>query len=406
MKIVIIAANGNPVTAEDGGGVDGEGIAIRRVALRANRPTAGEWEQFDEISVSNGKVALKTSKGYYVTAEPDGKLSTNRKTIGEWETWSKLPNGYQSWQGKYLCCELGGVDPFLVANRELQGLWETFQIQVTGALQLTVSGTSFLLNGEAIKLKGFSSFGLLKKYIDGQDVTANIKEMQSLGILSPRIFCRCKNLFVLEPDSYTDYDDRLANLTDLLNHAGLIPQYEVLVDCWEMTLPEQMVFARRVAEVLSGFSAMFDLVNEFDSQWQKVDPLRFNKPDGVLSGRGSGSSGTNPPLSPWDYSSFHNRRDDKWLITIPKDSTLIVDGFPSYYGVHQALYYDEPKGFADTPRPDRSNSPRDAFTLGCMLGLWTSGGVCHTDNGRYSVELSEIQMDCAKEFVRGLSATS
>lgn len=87
-SVLMQVHNGQFVCAEYGGGGP----------LIANRPTAGEWEIFTLIKVSNhddpviksgDQIALQVHDGRFVCAESGGgrELMANRSSIQEWETF-------------------------------------------------------------------------------------------------------------------------------------------------------------------------------------------------------------------------------------------------------------------------------------------------------------------------------
>lgn len=86
-------------------------------------------------------LTLRSAHGFYVCAEPDGRLVANREAIGPWETF-ELENGGDGWtglksaHGRYVCAE-GGGGSTLVADRVSFGPWERFTIRrVDGGVAL------------------------------------------------------------------------------------------------------------------------------------------------------------------------------------------------------------------------------------------------------------------------------
>src|SRR5262245_46485368 len=108
MKIAL-QYQGFYVSAEQGGGLDTR--VITTPALIANRPDCGPWETFDVEPQSGDAFALKTSGGYYITAENGGggKLRTNATDVGVWETFRGDPTQglIVTWDGVHLVDALG-----------------------------------------------------------------------------------------------------------------------------------------------------------------------------------------------------------------------------------------------------------------------------------------------------------
>src|SRR5262245_18888424 len=108
MKIAL-QYNGLYVSAEQGGGIDTR--TSDTVALVANRTACGPWETFEVEPQSGDAFALKTSEGFYITAEHGGggKLRTNATEIGVWETFrgDATQGLIVTWDGVHLVDALG-----------------------------------------------------------------------------------------------------------------------------------------------------------------------------------------------------------------------------------------------------------------------------------------------------------
>ncbi|MEU1839503.1 GH25 family lysozyme [Micromonospora chersina] len=105
-------------------------------ALIANRAAIGPWEQFDQIDVGGGFVALRARvNGRYVTAENAGAspLIANRTAVGSWEKFRVVTNAdgtvslLANANNRYVTAEQSGTLP-LIANRAAVGLWEKFRV--------------------------------------------------------------------------------------------------------------------------------------------------------------------------------------------------------------------------------------------------------------------------------------
>jgi beta-glucosidase len=116
-------ANGRLVTAENAGAA----------ALIANRDAVGPWEQFDEIDLGGGTIALRAhANNRYVTAAPGASLIANATTAGAQQTFRLVRNGDGSVSliaanGSYVCAENAGAAA-LIANRQAIGQWEEFDL--------------------------------------------------------------------------------------------------------------------------------------------------------------------------------------------------------------------------------------------------------------------------------------
>ncbi len=121
------AANGKYVAAENQGAS----------SLRADRASAGTWEQFEIVDLGNNRIALKSLiNGRYVCADNYGNdpLIANKTAIGTWETFEviTLPDGKKVLKAlannKYVCADLNrAVAGELIADRASYSTWETFE---------------------------------------------------------------------------------------------------------------------------------------------------------------------------------------------------------------------------------------------------------------------------------------
>ncbi len=102
--------------------------------LIPNRTAIGPWEQFDQIDVGGGYIALRSlANGRYVTAAAAGSqpLIANRTAIGPWEKFKLITNSDGSASllananGRYVTAAAAGSQP-LIANRTAIGSWEKF----------------------------------------------------------------------------------------------------------------------------------------------------------------------------------------------------------------------------------------------------------------------------------------
>lgn len=103
--------------------------------LVANQPDSTKAEVFEKIDQKNGKCALKSSAGKFVSdyRTQNNKLAAKGSYIGEWELFEIIKAGegianLKSSAGKIICSDphLGGA---LFANRNEAKEWETFTIK-------------------------------------------------------------------------------------------------------------------------------------------------------------------------------------------------------------------------------------------------------------------------------------
>ena len=89
----------------------------------------GTWEIFTVTFVRDHLVNFKGAHGKFLVAEQDGKVNANREVDDVWETFevTKKGNGFafKSHHGKWLVAEENGA---LNANRTKDSIYETFQV--------------------------------------------------------------------------------------------------------------------------------------------------------------------------------------------------------------------------------------------------------------------------------------
>jgi hypothetical protein len=100
--------------------------------LSANQSDATKAEVFEKVDQGNGKFALKTSAGKFVSdvRSAENKLYANRAAVGEWEQFEiiNVEGGkinLKSSAGKMVCGDQG-TGGIMVANRDNASDWETF----------------------------------------------------------------------------------------------------------------------------------------------------------------------------------------------------------------------------------------------------------------------------------------
>ena len=104
-----------------------------------NRDIANEWEYFHMEKRQGGKITLRGVHGMYVSAQPDGGVQINRQAAPPtgWEEFTVEDRGnnvicLKSVHGKYLSAQMDGTAQW---NRDSapKGGWEEFQIVHPGA---------------------------------------------------------------------------------------------------------------------------------------------------------------------------------------------------------------------------------------------------------------------------------
>lgn len=103
--------------------------------LNATQTDSVKAEVFEMIEMGNKQIALKTSWGKFVTLEmkPELRLIGKEESAGDWETFKfiKLSNGnynIMAFNDRYVCCDRA-LNNLIVANRDKASDWETFILE-------------------------------------------------------------------------------------------------------------------------------------------------------------------------------------------------------------------------------------------------------------------------------------
>ena len=90
----------------------------------------GDWEKLTLEPTGDGHIAIRTCHGYYLSAQPDGRIDRCPGRIGgDWEKFTVQTNSdgsvsFRSCHGNYLCDEGSSF----VWNRPAIGGWESFDV--------------------------------------------------------------------------------------------------------------------------------------------------------------------------------------------------------------------------------------------------------------------------------------
>ncbi len=125
---------------------NGKFLCCEGEKIVSNRGKVGPWEVFSFIWLSGKRFALRAYTGKYVCAEGGGggEVNVNRDRIGEWEQFTLVQHGdrvsFRTHNGHYLCADFNlGLDGLIVADRDVSGPYEWFEIDVVQANSVPVS---------------------------------------------------------------------------------------------------------------------------------------------------------------------------------------------------------------------------------------------------------------------------
>jgi hypothetical protein len=292
MQITLRAANGRYVCAEGGGGIDSRiGGAI---AVRADRADAGPWETFTVYPLDEGRIALETCNGFYLTAEGGGggALRTDARAIGPWESFAVVgfpgaPDeiALQTWDRVHvLCAEIGSLDPVVNATRTGIGEWERFArgfLEPPGPTPAPLAGRlrcadgRFVNDAGPVHVRGISEFSFVHLARTGREAELIRRRDRASGTGGrnlARVFARAVNLFDLDARQagYLDAVDRALTLNA---EAGMYTELVVGVDAHGLTAAERRAFLVALLDAFGGRpEVLWQLSNEpWQNGWSGTD---------------------------------------------------------------------------------------------------------------------------------------
>lgn len=266
---------------------------------------------------------------------------------------------------------------------------------------------------------GASDFKLFARYAAGEDVAPVIEQRKETGANIVRVFLMYDGALGKFHPWEQDWPTSLRAFIPYVNERGLRIEFVVFADA-QTAMPDhnlQLQWWRDVTTTLSDYAngVIVELVNEWPQNG--IDPTRFQRPPPewrLLASRGS-SLGDAPPwgaygspyFAPWDYDTFHPRRD------YPKDLFLedgwwIADGRLGdgpRVGSPHPLIFDEPIGFAEEAQPGRrANDTYSAQAIALACRAYGAGCTFHSDQGINSELWTGRTLTAAQSFFRACTA--
>lgn len=255
-------------------------------------------------------------------------------------------------------------------------------------------------DGSLYRWRGCTDFLLLKRYLDGEDLTALLASRAAQGAALVRVLGMvAPPISTFDPSTYPTYYTSLSGFAALLATAGF--DLELVVFASAQSLPafneltEQRAHLLAVRNALSASpNVILELCNE--AFQNGVDPAAHSRPVGLLSAKGSGRD-ESPDLPAWDYATFHAPRDSEW----PRKSHNAME-LADLLG--RPVINDEPMGAAESAiSGSRSDVPDDFYWFAATAMLLAGGGTFHSTAGITSVPWGPVQTLCAAAFYAGLA---
>lgn len=277
----------------------------------------------------------------------------------------------------------------------------TLTREVVALPRLVARGAYFAREtGERWTWIGASSFNLLNRFRQGEDIEPVLTQLQGLGFNAVRVFtvydicatgqgCQAIGRSEPTPDLYAaipGFSRALARhglYAELVAFTGpyaLLPSDDAKVQHWESLIA-----------ATGGLSNLtLELINEADHPANAGVPLaRMRRPSGVLASHGSRTADEEPVPPPWDYATYRPAGGE-WHRKVGHNAMEVGDAWQVPVVANETIRY-----------PDNERSPERAFDAAAGGALLTAGSVFHSVSGKASVPLSGAEVEAARAWVAG-----
>jgi hypothetical protein len=415
----IIASNGRFLTAESGGGLNGDPARgpARNDALVADRTAADlarfgdAWQQFTIVHNPDGTVALQIGP-WFVTAERGGGsyVSTDRDVNEAWQRFAAIEIGdgiaFRCSDGThYLRVRTDLARPVVDASGTANmGAAITFTTDVPPIAALRADGVTLRnASGSRVSLCGYDMFTALRIEIDdpsGARLQPLLEESRIYGFRLWRVFgqaSRTENGYYDLRPTEPGYYEALGRLGQRLTANGIYLLHTCYAD--NQVIKSGPDHWTRTADALRPYQEGVFLSG--GNEWQKngFDPASLPNPHLKWWSRGSGV-GDAKPATPngATFVEFHPRRD------YPKalDDTVASATFIQYtYGFNQPLIIDEPPRMGDDGSADIYADPDICWQFARHYSTQCAGAVFHARPGQTGVLIppGSATAQCAQMWV-------
>ncbi|POZ59980.1 fascin domain-containing protein [Chromobacterium alticapitis] len=96
--LALQTSNGHYLTAVNGGGLGGPNSGPYAVALHSDAKAKGAWETLYLVQLANGRVAFRTTTGYYLTAINGGGMGGPNSSASPFHTDATWASAWERFQ--------------------------------------------------------------------------------------------------------------------------------------------------------------------------------------------------------------------------------------------------------------------------------------------------------------------
>lgn len=261
--------------------------------------------------------------------------------------------------------------------------------------RLHIEGTTFRTESNHLwQWRGYSWFLGYRRFLAGEDVTADLRWLRSHGVNIVRVFGPLPWRETPDYRAETFNTDRLSAFFTLLAEHGL--RVEFVPVCYgrvsdpavrEFTLDAQRALVQRVYDVAQHhWNVLIECANE--PHVNQTDPVAILKNvdrRGVLTAYGlygkyyDNATGVDPVV---DYGTIHVLRDSSWHRKARHTQEL-------QHATHVPTVSDEPAKITEPDfhypggKNDPARTPAEMVWHGAITHLWTPGFTLHTEEGKW-----------------------
>lgn len=267
---------------------------------------------------------------------------------------------------------------------------------------LQISGIDFVdAAGARQVFNGCDQFCAFRQFLDGVDLTEQLRESRDLGFHLWRVFLMGSkaqnNVLELRPTD-AGYWPALRLFAFFLNANGIVLLATVFVDAQDVMpkADDRRAHWGKVANELHGSTTLLSGGNE----WSKngFNPSELSSPSMYWS-RGS-DVGDVAPYRPYgSFAEFHPRRDLPASLMDTVASPVFIYGTNVLTG---PLVIDEPPKMGTNGSSVEFTKPRTAYTFARNYATMCGAAVFHNWFGQRGLLMDGNTRECAKAWTRGM----
>lgn len=264
---------------------------------------------------------------------------------------------------------------------------------------LGLNGQWFTDHGQRTTIIEASDFSLLRRYLDGDDVAAILRERAAFGFNCLRVWALNQSVVGqrngsplqppidagIHPGLFPSrFYPAVRALTQMAGSYGLSIEWTAFTSTQDLmpVVVDQYAHWDRMQIALDGLdNVLLELVNEYDWGTGQNAPDRSlwdRRPMGMIASSGSSTADAPPPEPVWDYVLHHTNGLNEWHRRVGHNSMEMADHFRCPAIANENMRYPDGDGSID--------HAVDAAAGGALL---TAGYCFHSQHGKLSVSFGQ-----------------